>query len=174
MASGSSISLVSTVGILACSPRTRSCSRAAGLEVSAGTSRGKRFFFSLIHLAILAAVVVLPEPCRPTSMITAGRPLNSRSVVVPPSNSTSSSWTILVTICAGVTEVNTSSPRARSRTLATNFVTTSTATSASSSASRISRIAVSTWYSVRCPSPRKVLVTRPRRSCSASNMGPEV
>ena len=54
--------------------------------------------FSVRRLASLAVVVVLPEPCRPTIMITAGG-LTSRlsSAVSAPSISTSASWTILTT-----------------------------------------------------------------------------
>jgi hypothetical protein len=82
-------------------------------------------------------------------MITEGLPLKLSSVVSPPRRVTSSSWTILVTIWAGVTELKTSLPSALARTRSMKPATTSTLTSASSKASLISRKADSMWNSVR-------------------------
>ena len=92
--------------------------------------------------ASLAVVVVLPEPCRPTSIITTGgvatRSIGSASA---PSMRTSSSCTILMTIWPGVMERTTSWPTAFAFTASVKSRTTSSATSASSSARRTSRIA---------------------------------
>ena len=50
----------------------------------------------------MAAVVVLPEPCRPASMITVGgRPANASRESPAPISATSSSWTILTTCWPG-------------------------------------------------------------------------
>ena len=71
--------------------------------------------------ASLAAVVVLPEPCSPTSMMTDGGDLaRCRPTASPPSISRSSSWTIFTTVWPGDREENTRSPSARSLTLLTN------------------------------------------------------
>ena len=72
----------------------------------------------------MAAVVVLPEPCSPTSMMpTGGGRVEVEPVAcpragspAPPSISTRWSWTILTTIWPGVTERTTSWPTAFSRT----------------------------------------------------------
>ena len=94
----------------------------------------------LSQCASLPASVVLPEPCRPASMITVGGFLAKRSRrVSPPRMPTSSSLTILTTCCAGFSASETSAPSARSLTCRTNARTTGSATSASSSAMRISR-----------------------------------
>jgi hypothetical protein len=53
-------------------PRTASCSCAAGRCTSSEASNIFLRPRCLRRLAILAAVVVLPEPCNPTSMITTG------------------------------------------------------------------------------------------------------
>src|SRR5204863_156435 len=67
--------------------------------------------------AILPARVVLPEPWRPASMITVGGVLaNLSRRVSPPRIPTSSSSTILMICCAGLTAWCTSAPCARSRT----------------------------------------------------------
>ena len=76
---------------------------------------------SLSHSASLPASVVLPEPCRPASMITVGGALANRSRrASPPRIWTSSSLTILMTCCAGFSAADTSSRRARSLTRAMN------------------------------------------------------
>ena len=93
---------------------------AAGRRVS---SEAIRIFLpcrSLSRLAILAVVVVLPEPCRPTiRMVTGAGALRSMPICVSPSTRTSSSWTILTTCWPGVTDLVTSAPTARSRTCST-------------------------------------------------------
>ena len=116
-------------------------------------------------------VVVLPEPCSPTIMITAGG-LTSRlsSAVSEPSVSTRASWTILTTICPGVTERSTSWPTAFSVTWSTKSRATGSATSASSSATRTSRIAERTSASVSAPRPRSLSNTLPSRSLNVSNI----
>ena len=87
---------------------------AAGRCTSAGTRYGWRPW-DLRRLAILAAVVVFPDPCRPTSMMaTGGRPDRSSLGASPPRSAVSSSWTILMTCWAGVRDRSTSSPTARS------------------------------------------------------------
>ena len=124
------------------------------------------------RLAILAVVVVLPEPCRPTIMIGTGAgALRSIGSPCAPSISTSSSWTILTTIWPGVTDLMTSTPTAWSFTLSMKARATSSATSASSSARRTSRSAASTSASVSAP--RRVRRSRmlPSRSDRLSNIG---
>ena len=93
--------------------------------------------------ASLPAVVVLPEPCKPTIRIGTGAAALrlSGTAPAPPSSSTSTSWTILMTCWPGATLSITSAPMARSRTLAAKSRTTGSATSASSIASRTSRSA---------------------------------
>ena len=93
----------------ACSPRTFSCSCAAGRRVSSEAISTFSFCRSASRRAILAAVVVLPEPCRPTSISGTGAgALRSIGCASEPSISTSWSWTILTTIWPGVTERMTS------------------------------------------------------------------
>src|SRR5438067_4463663 len=108
--------------------------------------------------ASLAAVVVLPEPCRPISMITVGGcGAHASRCPLPPSSSTSSSWTTFTTCWAGVSDLRTSWPIAFSRTRSTKPRTTLKLTSASSRATRISRSASWMLSSVSRPWP-------PRRS----------
>jgi hypothetical protein len=59
---------IGSVSTPTCSPSTASCSMAAGRRVS---SEAISTFLSrsVRRLAILAVVVVLPEPCRPTIRI---------------------------------------------------------------------------------------------------------
>ena len=65
----------------------------------------------------MAAVVVLPEPLRPTSMMTVGGfEASLRVAGSPPRMLISSSLTMPTTICGPVTDFTTSWPRARSRT----------------------------------------------------------
>ena len=56
----------------ACSPTTDNCWIAAGRRTSVDTSSGCRPCF-VSHFASLPAVVVLPEPCRPSISMTRGR-----------------------------------------------------------------------------------------------------
>jgi hypothetical protein len=84
----------------------------------------------------------------------------------PPRMPTSSSLTICTTCCAGLSAWFTSSPRARSRTVAVKALTTSSATSASSRARRISRTVLSTSEADSLPFARrflKVSVSRAER-----------
>ena len=135
-----------------CLPRTASCSIAAGRRVSREASRTRRRSRSFRRLAILAAVVVLPEPWRPTiRMATGGAALRSMVSASAPSISTSWSWTIFTTCWPGETDFTTSAPTARARTLSVKERTTSRATSASSRARRTSRSAALTSSSVRAP-----------------------
>ena len=107
-------------GTPACRPITCNWSTAFGRCRSAATSSGV-LPCSLSHSASLPASVVLPEPCRPASMITVGGTLANRSrLASPPRISTSSSCTILMTCCAGLSACDTSAPLARSFTRAMN------------------------------------------------------
>ena len=107
----------------------------------------------------MAQVVVLPEPCSPTSrMATGGCAARSIGSASEPSMATSSSCTILTTIWPGVTDLTTSWPTALAFTLSVNSRTTSSATSASSSARRTSRMASATSLSVS--DPRRVSLSR--------------
>src|SRR3990172_2612349 len=104
--------------------------------------------------ASLAAVVVLPEPCRPTSITTDGGVAAAvRRPSPAPSRFSSSSWTILMTCCPGVRLSRTSLPTARSRTAATKSRATRRFTSASRRTMRTWRSASSTSRSVRRPRP---------------------
>src|SRR3954452_6469959 len=89
--------------------------------------------------------------------------------VSPPRISTSSSWTIFTTCCAGLSAWLTSAPRARSLTAATNSLTTGSATSASSSAILISRAVASMSASESRPLPRRFLRVSARRSERVAN-----
>ena len=84
--------MIASVSTPVCSPSCFNCSWAAGRRVSSEAIR--TFFRSRFdsRLAILPVVVVLPEPCRPTIMMTTGAGA-LRSIVTPsePSISTSSS-----------------------------------------------------------------------------------
>ena len=94
-------------------PSTASCSCAAGRFTSSEAISTLRLSRSARRLAILAAVVVLPAPCRPTSMIATGAgALRSIAWDSPPSVSISASWTILTTIWPGLTDLTTAAPTA--------------------------------------------------------------
>ena len=72
-------------------PSTRNCSIAAGRRTSVETISGWRLRSFLRNRASFASVVVLPEPCKPTSMIlTGGLTFRSSSRVLPPITSHSS------------------------------------------------------------------------------------
>src|SRR5687767_8003609 len=123
------------------------------------------------RFAILPAVVVLPEPCSPTSAMTVGgRSERASGTASPPSISTSASWTIFTTICAPVTDSTTRSPIARSRTVATSWRTTLKFTSASRSARRTSRSASSRSPSPTFGRPCSFANVVVRRSESCSNI----
>ncbi len=161
-------------------PSTASCSCAAGRCTSSEASNTFLRWRCLSRSAIFAAVVVLPEPCSPTNMTTTGdgafRSIPSARAppgcpaAPPPSTSTRWSWTILTTICAGVTERSTSCPSAFSRTAVTKSRTTGSATSASSRATRISRSAAPTSSSLSAPWRRSRSKTSPRRLLRLSNI----
>ncbi len=142
---------IGSVATATCSPSTASCSCAAGRLTSSDAISAFLPCFSLISLPSLAVVVVLPEPCRPTIMITAGGRTSrlSGAVPSPPSIATSSSLTILTTCWPGVTDLRTFWPTAFSVTAAMKSRATGSATSASSSATRTSRIASRTSCSFR-------------------------
>src|ERR1051325_9909026 len=168
-----------------CSPSCRSCSSAAGRYGSAATNPGA-FCSSLSRRASLAAVVVLPEPCRPTSRITVGpTDANSRGAArcAPtfraksssdaPSMRAISSRTNFTTCWPGLTVFRATPATARSRTRSTNPCVTSKLTSASSRWRRISRRASVTSC---CDStPRPVTRFRTAASCDARavNISPQ-
>ena len=156
-------------GTDACSPSTWSCCTALGRCRSAATSSGV-LPCSRSQSASFAARVVLPEPCRPASMITVGGTLAKRSRrVSPPRIVTSSSLTILMTCWAGFSAAATSSPDARSLTWAMKVRTTGSATSASSSAILISRQVASMSAADSRPCPRSAEKTWVSRSERVSN-----
>ena len=152
---------IGSVSTPTCLPSTASCSIAAGRRVSREAMSTRRLSRSVRRLAILAVVVVLPEPCRPTMrMPTGGTALRLITSASAPSISTSWSWTILTTCWPGETDLTTSAPTARARTLSVKERTTSSATSASSRARRTSRRAALTSSSVSAPrrvSPLRIL-----------------
>ena len=111
-------------GMPSFSPTVSSCFMAAGRYTSQATSSGRLpcFFMSA---ASFAPFVVLPAPCRPTSMQTLGlfeEMLSLRFSL--PMSAQSSSLTIFTTICAGVRLSMTSAPFARSETRFTKSLTT--------------------------------------------------
>src|SRR5579863_3595029 len=96
-------------GTPACSPSTCNCCTAFGRCRSAATISGV-LPCAFSQRASFAASVVLPEPCRPASMITVGGFLANRSLrASPPRIATSSSLTILMTCWTGVSAAETSS-----------------------------------------------------------------
>src|SRR5579875_1796418 len=118
-------------------------------------------------------MVVLPEPCRPTSMMTlgGGPPRSSLFLPsVPPSTSMSSSLTIESTCCAGERLPMTSAPMAFCFTRSTNWRATRRFTSASIKARRTSRRATLTSSSVNLPCPLKLVKIPSRRFDKLSNI----
>ncbi len=142
---------------------------AAGRCRSAATSSGLRPWL-LSSSASLPALVVFPEPWRPTMRIVSGGDDFFNGTVSPPRVVTSSSWTILITCWPGVSDLETPSPRARSLTRARKSLTTLTFTSASSSATRTSRKAASMSFSERRPLPRREPNTDSKRWVRVSNI----
>src|SRR5919204_2587166 len=156
-------------GTSICFPSCSSWSIAAGRCRSAATRPGLRSALRK-NSASFAAAVVFPDPCNPASRTTVGgRELKARPEAPAPISAVSSSWTIFTTCCAGVRLFRTSCPSARSRTWATNDLTTSKLTSASSSASRISRIAREIASSSSVPRLRRSPRALWSRSERASN-----
>ncbi len=151
------------------SPNCWSCCTAAGRYGSAATSM-TRSPFERSSFASLPAVVVLPEPCKPISMIVRGLgPVRLRGAGSP-RVAISSSLTILMTCCPGLSALETSAPTARSRMRATRVLTTLKCTSASRSARRTSRMAESTSASESFPRRRSWSKTWFRRLLRFSNM----
>src|SRR4051794_19069690 len=107
-------------------------------------------------------------------MVVGGRGEKARRESEEPRSSVSSSWTILTTCWPGVRLFRTSSPSARSRTCATNCLTTPKLTSASSRARRTSRMAREIASSSRTPRPRRSPRALWSLSLSASNIGRRV
>ena len=95
-----------------CAPTTCNCFIAAGLYTSHATSNG--FFPCFLNkFANFPAVVVFPEPCKPTSIIIVGGfGVKFTLLSTPPNNSTNSSFTIFTTCCPGVNDFSTSCPNA--------------------------------------------------------------
>ena len=78
--------MIGSVATAICSPRTRNCSMAAGRRVSSEARSTFLFCLSERRLAILAVVVVLPEPWSPTIRIgTGGTALKSIDCCSEPS-----------------------------------------------------------------------------------------
>ena len=170
-ATGSLISREECTGTSSCAPSAISWSMAAGRWRSAATSIGRLPSF-LKSLASFAAVVVLPEPWRPTiMMIVGGFGNNCILLLVFPRSSQSSSWTILMTCCPGVRLSRTSLPTALALMFPTKSLTTLKLTSASRRASRISFNARSTSSSFKRPLPFSFLNIDSNFSVRDSNMG---
>ncbi len=131
-------------------PSVCSCLTAAGRYMSAATSN-TRSPCPRNRRASFAAIVVLPEPCRPASRITRGAGPCRSSLPGSPRVAISSSWTILMTCWAGLSDFDTSAPMARSRTRSRKLLTTEKCTSASRSARRTSFRATSTSASLSLP-----------------------
>src|SRR3954469_7620032 len=153
--------------------------------MSAATSSG--LWPSLIRkLASFPAVVVFPDPWRPTIMIPDTWPLGlSLSLVsAGPIRASSSSWQILTKWSDGLTRIRrpflstmvvfTTSPAAFSRTLATNFLTTSNATSASSRETRMSRSDSSTSSGVISVFPWSLFFAARKPLLTVSSMGQRI
>ncbi len=160
MSTGSWFSPMENTGTPCFSPLIFNCWTAAGRYTSQAASKGLRPL--AFHLpAILAAVVVLPAPWSPTIIITVISldGFKAISVVSEPMSRTSSSFTILITICPGCRASRTSSPTARPWTEAINCFTTLKLTSASSNAIFTSFKAAFTSASVKRPLPRRRLNT---------------
>ncbi len=96
--------------------------------------------------------VVLPAPCNPHIIITVGSlELTSNFALPVPINAINSSFTILMTCCAGFSDSSTCCPTAFSETSLINCFATLMFTSASKSAMRTSRIAERISNSVSFP-----------------------
>ena len=157
MCTGSTFGGIRYTGTSVCCPSTSSCLIAAGRYTSQAARSGRCPFFLNIS-ASLPAVVVLPAPWRPTSMITV-IPVDESVILlwVPPKSSVSSSRTILMTVWSGFRLPKTSSPMAFSRTWAMKSLATLKLTSASRRALLTSRRAPSISLSESLPFPRRSL-----------------
>ena len=121
-------------------------------------------------LASFAADVVLPEPWRPTSAITAGVADEPEGPVARRQERGQLLVDDLHDLLAGGQALEDLGADARSRTRATKSLTTLKLTSASSRARRTSRIAASTSASVTRPRPVSPARVLRRRSLRLSNM----
>src|SRR5690606_28171861 len=150
--------------------------------MSAATSSGLRPSL-MSFLASLPVVVVFPEPWRPTIMMPLTWPLglSAREVSTGPMRASSSSWQILTNqspaetlrFLPAASEASscTTSPMDFSRTRATNFLTTSNATSASSSETRMSLRDASTISSVISAFPASRFLAARNPLVTVSSMG---
>ena len=144
-----------------CSESRCSCRIAAGRRTSVLTSSTLFFWVSISQRASLAAVVVLPAPCRPASRMTyGGWARSSKPARAPPMSATSSRLRMLTKTCPGLRLVATSAPSAFSRTASMKDLTTGSATSASSSAMRTSRRVSPMFSSVMRPLPVRFWTVR--------------
>ena len=87
------------------------------------TPRGRSFSLfrsCLYRRQFRRTVVVLPEPCKPQSMMTEIFPFRSRGASSLPISAINSSWTSLMNCWPGVTDLMTESPIAFSFTRFTN------------------------------------------------------
>ena len=111
--------------------------------------------------ANLAAVVVLPAPCSPTIIMieVSEGDFKTISVFSEPISFTSSSFTIFITCCPGVSELSTSVPTARSCISFINCLTILKFTSASNKANLTSFRAAFTSASESLPLPLRFLKT---------------
>ena len=134
-----------------CLPSVSNCWMAAGRRRSAAINSDLWLCLRTCR-ANLAAVVVLPEPCRPTSMIVVTGWLERVRELSPPlRSSVNSSCTIFTTCCPGERLSRTSEPVARFLTAATKSRATRKLTSASSSERRTRLRASSMSDSVNRP-----------------------
>src|SRR5690606_38176226 len=155
-----------------CSASVLSCSIAAGRYTSALTTMTFFLRRSFRCRASLAAVVVLPAPCRPAISTTAGAgTLRSSSLAEAPITRVSSSRTTLIRAWPGVSDLSTSWPIARTLMRWIRDWTTGSATSASSNAIRTSRSASVMLDSLSRPRPRTRSMVPDRRWVRDSNMG---
>jgi len=151
-------------------PRVSSCWMAAGRRRSAAMSRDLWFWRRRCR-ASLAAVVVLPEPCRPTNMMVVTGWLERVSEWSPPlSRDVNSSWTIFTTCWPGERLSRISEPMARSFTAATKSRATRKLTSASSRERRTRLRASSMSPSVKRPLLVSLLRMPVKRSVRFSNI----
>ena len=157
--------------MLVWSPSICSCSIAAGLLTSKDTKR--TFFPEFFNIKpILAADVVFPDPCKPTSIIEDGGDNNliSFSLFSPPSNSVNLSWTSFITIWSGFTDFVICLPLASKVISDINCLTTSSATSASIKANLTSFIAFAISLSDSEPLPLILSKAETNLSLKLSNI----
>ena len=172
MSAGGSSTRADQYCAFTCCARRSSCSIAAGRRTSVLTSSTRLCSRSISHRASLAAVVVLPAPCRPARSTTIGGCARRlKPARGPPISPTSSRWRMPMKAWPGVRLEATSAPSALALTDSMNAFTTGRATSASSSATRTSRSVALRFSAVIRPLPRRLSMARPRRAVRLSNMG---